>query len=86
MRAAGVEPFGVNPDDADSHAKFCDAYDLEFDLIVDADKGAATAFGALKDDGGVQRSVFVIGQDGTVEYAQEGAPSWDDVKSAIGIS
>jgi peroxiredoxin Q/BCP len=83
MRAAGVEPYGVNPDDEESHAKFCDAYDLQFDLLVDADKQAATAYGALKPEGGVLRSVFVIGRNGKVIYAQEGAPSWDDVSAVI---
>jgi peroxiredoxin Q/BCP len=84
IRAAGVEPFGINPDDADSHKRFCDAYDLAFDLIVDEDGSAARAFGAVKPEGGILRSVFVIDKDGTVVYAQEGAPSWDDVASAIG--
>jgi peroxiredoxin Q/BCP len=83
IRSAGVEPYGVNPDDAESHEKFCDAYELEFDLLVDADKQAATAYGALKQEGGVLRSVFVIGRNGKVIYAQEGAPSWDDVSAAI---
>lgn len=83
MRAAGVEPYGVNPDDAESHEKFCDAYDLEFELVVDEDRAAAEAYGAVKPEGGVLRSVFVIGQDGKVLFAQEGAPSWDEVSAAI---
>ena len=83
MRAAGVEPYGVNPDDETSHAKFCDAYNLEFDLLVDEDRSAAEAYGAVKPEGGVLRSVFVIGQDGKVLFAKEGAPSWDEVAAAI---
>lgn len=84
MRAAGVEPYGVNPDDAESHSKFCDAYQLEFELVVDEDRAAAEAYGAVKPEGGILRSVFVIDQDGTVLFAREGAPSWDEVSSAIG--
>jgi thioredoxin-dependent peroxiredoxin len=84
MRAAGVQPYGVNPDDAESHEKFCDAYDLEFDLLVDEDRSAAEAYGAVKPEGGILRSVFVVGSDGKVLFAQEGAPSWDEVSSAIG--
>jgi peroxiredoxin Q/BCP len=83
IRAAGVEPYGVNPDEAESHRNFCSEYQLEFDLIVDEDLAAATAYGAVRPDGGVLRSVFVIGQDGKVQYAGEGAPSWDDVSAAI---
>lgn len=84
MRAAGVEPYGVNPDNAESHGKFCDAYDLEFDLLVDEDRSAAEAYGAVKPEGGVLRSVFVVDTGGKVVFAQEGAPSWDEVSAAIG--
>ncbi len=83
MRAAGVEPFGVNPEGGDSHQRFCDAYELEFPILVDADKAAAEAYGAVRPDGGIQRSVFVIGKDGKVAFSQEGAPSWDEVSSAL---
>ncbi len=86
MRAAGVEPYGVNPDDAESHGKFCDAYELTFDLVVDENRAAAEAYGAVKPEGGVLRSVFVIDTDGTVLFAQEGAPSWDEVSAAIGAA
>lgn len=84
MRAAGIEPYGVNPDDAESHGKFCDAYELEFELVVDENRTAAQAYGAIKPEGGVLRSVFVIDTDGAVVFAQEGAPSWDEVAAAIG--
>jgi thioredoxin-dependent peroxiredoxin len=84
IRKAGVEPFGVNPDDADSHGKFCDAYDLEFELLVDENKAAAEAYGAVKPEGGILRSVFVVGRDGKIMFAREGAPSWDDVRAGIG--
>lgn len=83
IRAAGVEPVGISPDDAASHAQFCDAYQLEFDLLVDADKDAATAYGAVRPDGGILRSVFVIGEDGRILFAQEGAPSWSTVSEAL---
>jgi peroxiredoxin Q/BCP len=83
IRAAGVEPFGVNPEGGDSHQRFCDAYDLEFEILVDEGEEAAAAYGALKPEGGILRSVFVIGQDGRIEFAQEGAPSWDDVSASI---
>lgn len=84
IRGANVEPFGLSADDAESHAQFCDAYQLEFDLLVDANLEAANAYGAVRPDGGILRSVFVVGQDGTVIFAQEGAPSWPEVAAAIG--
>lgn len=83
MRGAGVEPFGVNPEEGDSHQRYCDAYDLEFEILVDKDAEAAKAYGAVKPEGGILRSVFVVGRDGRVEFAQEGAPSWDDVSASL---
>jgi len=83
IRAAGVEPFGINPDGAESHRNFCSEYNLQFDIVVDENAEAAKAFGAVKPEGGILRSVFVIGQDGTIQFAQEGAPSWDDVSASI---
>ncbi len=83
MRGAGVEPFGLSADDVESHRQFCDAYNLEFDLLVDENLAAATAYGAIKPEGGILRSVFVV-DDGKIIFAQEGAPTWDDVSAAIG--
>lgn len=84
MRRADVEPFGISADTAESHRQFCDAYKLDFELLVDDTKAAARAYGALKSDGGILRSVFVVGQDGKIIFAQEGAPSWQDVVEPIG--
>ncbi len=84
MRDAKVEPFGLSADDAESHKQFCDAYNLEFELLVDGNMDAARAYGAVKPEGGILRSVFVVGQDGKLIFAQEGAPSWPDVSAAIG--
>lgn len=83
IRAAGVEPYGVNPEGGDSHQRFCDAYDLEFEILVDEDKTAAEAYGAVRPDGGILRSVFVVDKDGRIAFAQEGAPSWDEVSTAV---
>ena len=86
MRAAGVEPLGVNPDGADSHQRFCDSYDLSFEILVDENEAAAKAYGAIKPEGGILRSVFVIGQDGRIEFAEEGAPSWADVSAGLSLA
>jgi thioredoxin-dependent peroxiredoxin len=83
IRKAGIEPVGVNPGDAESHANFCGSLGLAFELLVDEDMEAARAYGAVKPEGGVLRSVFVIGKDGKVMFAQEGAPAWQVVLNAI---
>lgn len=83
IRRAGIEPVGVNPDDADTHERFREAHALNFELLVDEDMQAAKAYGAVKPEGGIQRSVFVIGKDGKVMFAREGAPAWQIVLNAI---
>ena len=83
MRRANVEPYGLSADDAESHKQFCDAYNLEFELLVDDNLAAATAYGAVKPEGGILRAVVVVGQDGRVMFAGEGAPSWQEVLDVI---
>jgi peroxiredoxin Q/BCP len=83
IRRAGIEPVGVNPGDAETHERFREAHALNFELLVDEDMRAAKAYGAVKPEGGIQRSVFVIGKDGKVMFAREGAPAWQIVLNAI---
>jgi peroxiredoxin len=90
-----VEPIGINPGDAESHLAFGKAHALNFDLLVDERAGVAQTYGAIKpDNGGIQRSVVVVGRNGKVIFAENGAPPWqrilmdlqkiDDVTSGSG--
>ena len=84
FRQAGIEPFGVSADDAQSHQQFCEAHGFDFDLLVDADLKVAKAYGAVKPDGkGIERSVVVVGQDGTVIFAENGAPPWTHIRNEL---
>jgi thioredoxin-dependent peroxiredoxin len=83
-REAGVARFGVNPDGMESHRKFRDKYDLDFPLIVDQDAEIASAYGVLKDGGGVGRATYVIDRDGRIAYAASGAHGADEVLGALG--
>lgn len=84
LRKAGIEPVGVNPDDADSHERFREAHALNFELLVDENAEVAKAYGAIKDDGeGIRRSVFVVGKNGKIIFAQEGKPAWQLILNAI---
>lgn len=65
---------GVSPDSVDSHAKFRTKYDLNFPLLADEDHEVAEAYGVWKEKNmygrtymGIERSTFLIGEDGTVE-------------------
>lgn len=70
--AEGAVVLGVSTDDAASHTKFRDKYDLPFPLLVDEDAKVSTEYGAWGEKTlygrksiGMTRSTFVIGPDGT---------------------
>ncbi|MGE5356687.1 MAG: thioredoxin-dependent thiol peroxidase [Deltaproteobacteria bacterium] len=65
---------GVSPDSADSHCKFREKYNLQFDLIADTDHSIATAYGVYgkkkmygREYMGIMRTTFVIDQNGIIE-------------------
>ena len=80
FQEAGIQPFGVNPADVDSHYKYATKMGFNFPLLSDPDRAIARAYRALKEGGkGIQRSVYVVKQDGTVAFAQRGAPPVDEI-------
>lgn len=84
LRGAGIEPIGVNPGDAESHKAFRKAHGLTFDLLVDEGARIAHRYGAIKPGGeGIQRSVVIVGKDGKVIFAEQGAPPWQRILSVI---
>ena len=84
FQKAGIQPFGVNPAGVESHKSYVAKMGFNFPLLSDPARAMAAAYAALKDDGkGIQRTVYVIGRDGTVRFAQRGAPAVDDVVAAV---
>ena len=82
---AGIQPFGVNPAGVESHRSYVEKMGFNFPLLSDPDRAIARGYAAVKDDGkGIQRTVYVIGRNGTVRFAQRGAPSVDDIVAAVG--
>ncbi len=72
----GVRVFGVSDDDANSHIKFKEKYDLDFPLLVDEGGKLAEAFGVWikkkmfgNEFYGTQRSTFLIDAEGTIQEA-----------------
>lgn len=81
---AGIQPFGVNPASIDSHRKYVEQMQFNFPLLTDPDRAIAQAYQALKeDDRGIARTVYVVGKDGTVRFAQRGAPAVDEIVAAV---
>jgi peroxiredoxin Q/BCP len=83
FNTANMQPLGVNPASVDSHRSYVEKMRFNFPLLSDPDRAIARAYDALKDDGkGIQRTVYVIGRNGTVRFAQRGAPPVDDIVRA----
>lgn len=81
--AAGVLRFGVNPGTQRSHQKFVDKYSLDFPLIVDRNADIASAYGVLRENGGVSRATYLIDRDGRIAYAAAGAHGAGEVLGAL---
>lgn len=81
---AGVQPFGVNPAGVDSHRQYADKMKFHFPLLSDPERAIARAYHALKDDDhGIARTVYVVRQDGTIAFAQRGAPAVTDILAPL---
>ncbi len=81
FRERGIAVFGVNPGGPESHRKFKQHHEFPFPLLVDEGKKVASKYGA----GGlvVKRSVYAIGKDGRVVFAQRGKPPSETILAAI---
>ncbi|MBA2384529.1 MAG: thioredoxin-dependent thiol peroxidase [Actinobacteria bacterium] len=73
FQRAGAVVLGVSPDDESSHAKFKEKYELPFALLADTDHRTAEDYGVWVEKNmygktymGVQRSTFVIDEQGNV--------------------
>ena len=74
----------VNPASVKAHQNYCDSKGFGFPILSDPDRHAASAFGALKEDGQkIQRSVFAFDRKGKVIFAEEGQADLGDVMGAI---
>ena len=70
-RFEGVDAvvLGVSPDSVESHAEFRAKFGLNFPLLADEDHSIAEAYGVWGETKwgiGIERSTFLIEQDGTV--------------------
>ena len=70
---AGAAVYGISPDDEASHARFKEKYGLQFPLLADTGHEVAERYGVWveksmygKDYWGVERSTFVVDEDGNV--------------------
>jgi peroxiredoxin Q/BCP len=81
----GVTTLAMNPASVESHEKYMEDFTFNFPLVSDPDRAAAKAYHALKPDGrGIMRTVYLIGTDGKILFAQRGAPPSDAVLASLG--
>jgi thioredoxin-dependent peroxiredoxin len=76
-RKRGVQVFGVNPQSAQRHQKFRQKFNFPFPLLVDKGQKVAELYkanGLI-----VKRTVYLIGPDGKILFAQRGMPNPEDV-------
>jgi peroxiredoxin Q/BCP len=93
FQRAGAVVLGISPDDVDSHGKFKEKYSLPFTLLADDDHHVADAYGVWGEKSymgrtyfGVERSTFVIGEDGNVKkvmHKVKPATHADDVLAVL---
>jgi len=82
---AGIRPFGVNPAGVASHQGYAKKFRFPFALLADTERAAAHAYRALKEDGKkIQRTVYLVGRDGTIRYGVRGAPPVREIIEAAG--
>ena len=83
-REKGVTTLGVNPASVASHDKYSESFKFNFALASDPERKAAAAFHALKPDGkGIQRTVYLVDGDGTILFAQRGAPATEAILATL---
>jgi peroxiredoxin Q/BCP len=82
--------FGISPDSVESHQKFREKFSLPFQLLADTDHSVADAYevwGEKKNYGktymGINRSAFVIDEDGKIAQALYGVAPLDTAPKAL---
>ncbi len=74
---------GVNPGSLESHERFIKAQGYPFPILVDEGSHIAREYGALKPEGGIQRTVYIVDPQGRIVFAQQGMPSDETLAEAI---
>jgi peroxiredoxin Q/BCP len=83
-QAKHVTTLGVNPASVPDHEKYVAKFKFNFRLLADTDRQAARAYQALKPDGkGILRTVYLVGQNGTVLFGKRGAPAASEVLAVL---
>ena len=80
LKGRGIEVFGVNPAGREKHTRFREKFHFPFPLLVDPGQKIAGLYHA--DGLWVKRTVYLIGPDGIIRFAQRGMPKPAEVLKA----
>lgn len=69
FKGLGVEVIGISKDDAQSHIKFREKYNLPFQLLSDPDLSVAKQYDCVNFMKGMKRAVFLVDTDQVIQYA-----------------
>ena len=83
-RGSGVQPLGINPAPAESHAGYAARLRLPFPLLSDPALAVSRAYGAVRPDAqAIARSVCLVDRDGIIRYSQAGAPGAEIILESL---
>lgn len=86
----GYEVVGVSPDSVESHKKFADKFNLQFNLVADTEKEILQKYGAWGEKNmygkkymGVLRTTFVIDENGVIQEVFEKVKTKDHTNQIL---
>lgn len=81
----GVRTFGVNPASVQNHEAYAAKFGFTFPLLADTGREVSTAYRALRPGSRWPlRTVYLVGTDGRVRFAQRGVPDADQILASLG--
>ena len=83
LNGMNTQVIAVNPGSLESHERFVSNQNYNFPILVDEGKAITQSYGAAKPEGGIQRTVYVVGPDGSIVYAEQGLPDDSVIMDAI---
>jgi thioredoxin-dependent peroxiredoxin len=92
LQEKGIAVVGVSDDDAASHERFVDKYDLPFPLLADTEREVMTEYGTYGEKNmygrkvmGTKRTSFLIGPDGIVRHVFKKPKTGEHAEEVIAV-
>ena len=83
LQGKGIGVFGVNPAGAKKHQHFREKFHFPFPLLIDQGQKVAALYHA--NGLWIKRTVYLIGPDGVIRFAQRGMPKPSVVLAAAAL-